>query len=440
MSFKQLFQCSPVPLLVLDMESWRPLEFNDRAAEFMGYTREEFGRLNISDFEVQPNPAETREHIRDIRRARQDSFTAVHKKRMGEQVRVRVDLSVVNWLGREAMMTVWQDLGRLLGLETASLTRRKGNQQHQSPRIVARSEGMQRVLRLAERVARTDLPVLLLGESGTGKELVARQIHALSDRVEQVFMPINCGALPPDIVDGELFGARRGAFTGADRSRQGRLEVANGGTVFLDEVAELTLPVQARLLRALQNGEIHQLGAANPKVLDIRIVAATNRDLGKMVEEGTFREDLYFRIAGMVIKIPPLRSRIEDIRGLIHLEIDQSFGSDSNRPVEFSESDLAHLESLPWKGNARELLSLVRRAIALSDDGRPFFGLDDEPSLTGPLAGPPVRLDEAIRSHLIATLEATCWKIEGPSGAASRLGIRPSTLRSQMAKHGIKRP
>ncbi|MEL6330059.1 MAG: sigma 54-interacting transcriptional regulator [Planctomycetota bacterium] len=443
MQYRSLFDRSPVPMLVLDAETWRPVEFNDGAASYMGYTRREFSGLTISDFEMTPAPDETAAHVDRILEAGHDSFTALHRARSGAPRDVRVDVTTVEWLGRPSMLTAWHDLGAgggrggTLRVDSAAVARASG--------VIAASAPMRRVVRLAERAASTALPVLLLGESGTGKEVIATHIHAASGRAERAFMPINCGALPPEIVDGELFGVEAGAFTGATRRRRGRLEEASGGTVFFDEIADLPLSQQVRLLRVLDGGEIHTVGSTRPTLVDLRVIAATNRDLRAMVEAGTFREDLYYRLAGVVIEIPPLRSRPEDVAPLVGAELSRLRRSEGRPIGSFSGEDMASLCAMPWRGNVRELLAVVRRAVALSPGGRPSLRDLGAPIAMGADAGAAVssagglRLDDAIRAHLERVLTGCGWVIEGQDGAAARLGVPPSTLRSQMKRLGVRR-
>jgi formate hydrogenlyase transcriptional activator len=349
---------------------------------------------------------------------------------------------MMSWMQREAMLTVWHERSEdLAHADFRPHTPLASDNQDPAEPIVAISQEMRHVLGLVDRVADTELSILLRGETGSGKELIARRLHDRSSRRQRVFMPINCGALPKDLVDGELFGAEQGAYTGADRRRPGRFEMADRGTVFLDEVGELELSVQAKLLRVLQEGEIHRLGASGTTHVDARVIAATNRDLQAMVREGSFREDLYFRLNGFTLELPPLRGRSADIRELINRTV-QRARRRSTLPIEdFSETDLRRLEQCAWKGNVRELLNVVNRSVALMENGRPTLELWEPESpdamTTQPEHG---RLDDVIRSHLAQTLERCAWVIEGDMGAAARLGVAPSTLRSQIKRFGVPDP
>ncbi len=437
MSYREFLDTLPCPALLLDMETWKPTVFNNHANECLGYSPGEFEKLTITDFEVVPNPSETRDHIAAIRASRSDAFPSVQREKNGRPVHLRVRLNVINFQGRDVMLALWEP--RTVAHEvapTALQTPSEASWLWRERRIVAESERMRKVLARVEKLARTTLPVLITGETGTGKDLVARRLHDQSHRAARTFMPVNCATIPGDLLDGELFGVERGAFTGAEQRRAGRFEVAQGGTVFLDEVGELSLLAQAKLLRVLQDGEIHRLGAALPQRVDVRIIAATNRDLANMVIRGTFRLDLYHRLAGASVELPPLRDRPEDIEPLVAHAISLLAADRVTRF--FSKADMDRLRRWSWPGNVRELMRTVETAAALSSDGR--LDLDGWlPISIGGEQGPATTLDAAIRAHVLRTLEACDWTIEGASGAAARLGLRPSTLRSKMQKLGIRR-
>ena len=455
MDYRQLFERSPVPLIILDTETWHPLEFNNAAANFMGYSRDEFSRLTISEFEYVPNPSETREHINLIRRKGTDAFTCVHKSKSGDPRRVQISISMVNWMGREGMLTVWNGAGgdpiSSHADDDASGRQGESGLGLCGTGIVARSPGMRRVLAMVDRISASEVPVLIRGETGTGKELIARRVHQMSTRRDGPFVPINCGALPREIADGELFGVERGAFTGADRSRPGLFEAADSGTIFLDEIGEMDPALQVRLLRVLQEGELYRVGSTRATRVNVRIVAATNRDLRAAVREGVFREDLYYRLSGMCIDLPPLRDRVEDIEPIIAHMLERE--ARPGVPIGmFSDRELHRLLRHTWPGNVRELQNVVRSAVAMGRDGQlsldwfqpDGFHSDGLHACAQELAGlarmRSERLDDAIREHVVHVLSQTRWVIEGPSGAAARLGLHPSTLRSQMQRLGLARP
>ena len=314
--------------------------------------------------------------------------------------------------------------------------------------IVGRSPALRAVLHKVDQVAATDAPVLLLGETGTGKELVAHAIHARSTRADRAMITVNCAALPPSLIESELFGHEKGAFTGATHARTGRFELANGSTLFLDEIGDLDPALQAKLLRALQTGEIERLGSSRTHRVDVRIVAATNRDLDAAMAEGRFREDLYYRLAVFPIHLPPLRERREDIPLLVWHFL-QSRQRTLGRSIEsIPQPAMDALVASDWPGNVRELQNIVDRALILSSG--PVLRLEGAfgPPRSGrarPAAEPaapsaPEKLAEAERTHIVGVLERCEWRIEGRGQAADRLGMRPSTLRNRMRKLGIRRP
>ncbi|MDN5850975.1 MAG: sigma 54-interacting transcriptional regulator [Nitrococcus sp.] len=320
--------------------------------------------------------------------------------------------------------------------------------------IIGADGGLKPVLERVALVARTDIPVLLLGETGTGKEVIARAIHEHSPRREGPFIRVNCGAIPPDLIDSELFGHERGAFTGAASTRHGWFERADGGTLLLDEVGELPLAAQVRLLRVLQEHAFERVGGERPIRVDVRIVAATHRNLAEMVQNGRFREDLWYRITGMPMILPPLRERHEDIPALVEHFAGRAarhFGLIRQRP---SADDLHLLTAYHWPGNVRELGAVIDRAAILGDGERleiakalgvmpnaamKPLALAAQPSQSNTLSpsADVASLDAAMRRHIEGALTATHGRVEGPHGAANLLLINPHTLRARMRKLGI---
>jgi transcriptional regulator with PAS, ATPase and Fis domain len=294
---------------------------------------------------------------------------------------------------------------------------------------------MDSLLEIVRRIAPTDAPVLITGETGVGKGLFAKQIHSASDRSGEAFVHLNCGGLQEQLVESELFGHEKGAFTGAVATKPGLFEVANRGTLFLDEITELTLPMQANLLQVLDSGELRRVGGSALRRVDARIVAATNKDIAEEVEEGNFREDLFFRLNVVRIEIPPLRERRRDVRGLVNLYMDRYGGSERS----VSEESLKMLEKYPWPGNVRELSNTIQRALLLSPGAE--LNPDDIPL---PVAssrrkgrgagGPPVSLKEVERRAIGDTLEYT----DGNRAAAARLlGIDVKTLRTKIRTYDL---
>ncbi|MBK7755822.1 MAG: sigma-54-dependent Fis family transcriptional regulator [Deltaproteobacteria bacterium] len=328
--------------------------------------------------------------------------------------------------------------------------------------VVGADAGMREVMARVQRVSQTDAPVLILGETGTGKELVAREVHARSGRAQGPFLKINCGGIPPELIDSELFGHERGSFTGAVSERRGWFERADGGTLFLDEIGELPLAAQVRLLRVLQDGTFERVGGQRPLHADVRILAATHRDLGLMVADGRFREDLWYRIGVFPLRLPPLRERLGDLPALVATFAARAGQRLFGRPLAATPDDLGLLSAYHWPGNVRELGAVVERAAILGDGhgldvrgalgvqadaapGRPGLGRAGL-NLPAQRAGEPPRppppastsLEEVNRRAIQEALCSSAGRIEGRGGAASRLGLSPSTLRSRMKRLDIQ--
>ncbi|MEI9936599.1 MAG: sigma 54-interacting transcriptional regulator [Pseudomonadota bacterium] len=306
--------------------------------------------------------------------------------------------------------------------------------------LVGQSAALRHVLRQLELVASMDSTVLVIGETGTGKELVANAVHQQSTRRGQAFVPVNCAAIPPTLLESELFGHERGAFTGAHARRAGRFELAHDGTLFLDEIGELPLTVQPRLLRALQERRFERLGSSRTVHANVRFVVATNRDLAIMCADGAFREDLFYRLNVFPILLPPLRERRDDIPLLVHHFVAQ-FASKMNRGIRvISNGTMSILQDHEWPGNVRELQNVIERAVILADGPE----LKLEPLALSALARPVARagvyrsLDEVNRAHIVEVLRSTRGVVAGPHGAAARLGLKRSTLLYRMKKLGVR--
>jgi transcriptional regulator with GAF, ATPase, and Fis domain len=305
--------------------------------------------------------------------------------------------------------------------------------------IIARSAAMRTVLDRVELVARHPTTVLLLGESGTGKEVLAREIHRRSPRAHRAMVQLNCGALPEALVESELFGHERGSFTGADRVHLGAFERAERGTVFLDEVGELPLAAQVKLLRVLQERQIRRVGGETQIDVDVRLIAASNRPLAAMVRDGAFREDLYYRLDVFALHVPPLRERRGDLGPLV-AALTRELAHKLDTPVPAtSRAVLARLEAHDWPGNVRELRNVLETAMILG--GGKTLELPDELPRRARPAGPaePATLDASVRAAIEDALRATRGKLYGADGAAARLGVKPGTLQSKMRKLGIQR-
>jgi len=308
--------------------------------------------------------------------------------------------------------------------------------------IVGESQPIRNVLEQVSVVAPTHASVLLVGETGTGKELIARAVHAGSSRCNQPFICVNCAALPQDLIESELFGHEKGAFTGATVQRKGRFELADRGTIFLDEIGELPAEAQAKLLRVLQEQTFERVGGSRTLSINVRVVAATNRDLTGMMAEGSFRDDLYYRINVFPIPIPPLRARREDIPLLAGYFVAQAARRLGKPLSGISESSMAALQRYNWPGNIRELGNVIERAAILSRV--PVIEIRDDVFFTLPEVDLPHPADDSLdavqRDHIVGILDQCRWQIEGRSGAAAVLGLKPSTLRYRMRKLGIDKP
>ena len=305
--------------------------------------------------------------------------------------------------------------------------------------LIGSSPALENVLDQLRTVASTHSTVLILGETGTGKELVANAIHNLSGRKHRSFIKLSCAAMPAGLLENELFGHERGAFTGAVTRTTGRFELADKGTLFLDEVGDLPLEVQVKLLRVLQEREFERLGSTQTQRVDVRLVAATNRDLGEMVSTKEFRSDLYYRLNVFPIHLPPLRARREDIRELVEHFVRLYADRMNKRITEVPQRAMEALERHSWPGNIRELQNFIERSVILTAGPvlcAPLAELDESSEIESSEA---VTLADAQRDHIRRTLERTNWVIAGPRGAASRLGMKRSTLQYRIRKLGISR-
>ncbi len=303
--------------------------------------------------------------------------------------------------------------------------------------IVGQSAAVRQVLDQVRQVAATDSTVLLLGETGTGKELFATEIHELSGRHARAMVRVNCAAIPATLLESELFGREKGAFTGALTRQAGRFELADHSTIFLDEIGDLPVDVQVKLLRVLEERQVERLGSPKPIRVDTRIIAATHRNLEQRIAEGTFREDLFYRLNVFPIQVPPLRERVEDIPLLVWRFVEE-FSKAFGKPIDaIPRENMAALQRHTWPGNIRELRNVVERAMIVARGPRLTI------TLPTPVASPGKhgqRLSDIEREHIRSVLESTGWRIRGAGGAAERLGLPPTTLETRLAKLGLKRP
>jgi len=440
------------------------VDCNQQAARLFGYEkREELLGMAAIDLTpaVQPGGRVSLDYMQELVAAalagEPQFFQWQHKRKDGSLFDAEISLGTVTMEGKIYIQAIVRDITERLEARrklTAALQEVEAlkkqleaenlylqeeiNLAHNYEHMVFGSEAFASVLRQVEQVAPVDVPVLVTGETGTGKELIVRAIHKLSSRSHKPLVKVNCAALPRELIESELFGHEKGAFTGATQQKLGRFELARDGTLFLDEIGELPLDLQPKLLRVLQEGELERVGGTTTIPLNVRVIAATNRDLQQAIREGTFREDLYYRLHVFPIHLPPLRERKEDIPHLVRFFLEKysrKFNKAYNMP---SPSAMKLLMSYDWPGNVRELENMVERALVLSRDGHlPFarllgFSPREEPPATS--------LKAVEKNHILQTLEACGWKINGPGGAAQLLGLKPTTLRDRMKKLGIQRP
>jgi PAS domain S-box-containing protein len=344
------------------------------------------------------------------------------------------------------LRAAFDEIGRLrdrLEIDNTYLRQQVGRRDETLEGVLGTSDVMRYVVTRVRQVAPTSSTVLLLGETGVGKSQLARALHELSPRRQRPLVTLNCAALPPALVESELFGHEKGAFTGALTRRIGRFEAANGGTLFLDEIGELPPDLQSKLLRVVQDGEFERVGSNQPLKADVRLIAATNSELESLVRSGRFREDLWYRLKVFPITVPPLRQRPDDIPVLVSHFVEKHCLKLGRPRLEVTRAVMKALQARPWPGNVRELDGFIERSVI--ESAGPSLEIDDGDwppphDLLNPAPLSHRSLQEIERGHVLATLERLGWRIEGPGGAAEVLGITASTLRSRMRKLGIRRP
>jgi len=354
------------------------------------------------------------------------------EERVEERTKAANDLS-------KALVEV-DDLKNRLEEENTYL-KQEINLDHSFDDFICKSEELKKVLSKVEQVSSTDASVLILGESGTGKELIARSIHNLSSRRERPLVKVNCAALPDNLIESELFGHEKGSFTGAYAQKRGRFELADGGTIFLDEIGELPLSLQSKLLRVLQESEFERVGGIKTLKVDVRVIAATNRDLSAEIITGKFREDLFYRLNVFPLLIPPLRSRKDDIPVLVNYFV-QKFCTKVGKKIDkIPISVINKFKEYHWPGNVRELENVIERAIIISPDETLIIE-DVFSQANNNLSGDKLlsSLDENEKEHILRALEISNWKVSGENGAAKILQIKAPTLVSRMKKLGIENP
>jgi formate hydrogenlyase transcriptional activator len=437
--------------------SGRILDVNRRACETLGYTRAELLTMKISDVDVEVNQKKHRPRFWErLEPGSFITFEGTQIRKSGTTFPVEVRLGRLDLGDHKLLLSLTRDIterkhsDNQLRQALAEITelknrlekenvhlRREIEQTFRHERIVGESTAIKKVLHEAEKVASEETYVLILGETGTGKELLARAIHNMSPRKGKPMVTVNCAALPATLIESELFGRERGAFTGSVSRQVGRFEAAHGSTIFLDEIGDLPLELQAKLLRVLQDGAFERLGSSETLMVDVRVIAATNQDLATLVSQKKFRSDLYYRLNVFPINMPSLKERKEDIPRLVWAFIREFSNTMAKTITHIPPHIMEQLQDHSWPGNVRELRNVIERAMILATDTTltidQFDGLAPSSDDSG-------NLYDMERSHIIRTLEATRWRVSGPKGAASILGLKESTLRSRMEKLKVKRP
>ena len=435
------------------------VKVNNAACRNLGYSREELLQMSGKDINPSFNKVKSQEYWQKTAREKHFTFRTRHTRKDGSTFPVEITNNVIVYNGKELRCSIVRNITEQLKKEEEiqsaldevkklrdrlqkenSYLMQEIKLNHNFEEIVSESPRFKEVLVNVEQVAATDATVLITGESGTGKELLARAVHNLSSRRNRPLVKVNCAALPANLIESELFGHEKGAFTGAIQRKMGRFELADKGTLFLDEVGEMPLELQAKLLRVLQEGEFERLGSTQTQRVSVRVIAATNRNLNKSVEEGSFREDLFYRLNVFPIESPPLRERLEDIPVLVNHFI-KKFGKRLGKPIEkVSQQVIDALQAYHWPGNIRELENLMERAIIIAT------GKSLKPGPWLPKQNPGkkgkglITLAENESRYIREVLVLTKGKIRGADGAAAILEINPTTLEARMKKLGIEKP
>lgn len=459
--FRNIMDQAGESIYIADPETKKFLDCNAEACSMLGYTKKEVLQLRIPDIVTSfhtSSPEAWDDFLKHLKETRKVTRArGVHQRKNGSRFPVEVNIAMRSYDGQEYILAVARDITLRIEseqkleeafTEIRYLKNRLEEENiylqseiklaHNFDEIISKSEIFSNVLNQVQQVATTDTTVLILGESGTGKELLARAIHNISDRGQRPLVKVNCAALPANLIESELFGHEKGAFTGALKQKKGRFELADGGTIFLDEIGDLSPDLQAKLLRVLQEGEFERLGSSRTITANVRVIAATNKNLEKAIEKGKFREDLYYRLNVFPIHSPPLRERKGDIPILVEHFIskyNKKFGKNVER---VSKKILNSLEAYNWPGNVRELENLIERALIISMGKNLVLG-DWVPKNKINFTGTHVSLAQLEKEHILKVLNTTKGRIRGPNGAARILEINPNTLESRMKRLGIYR-
>jgi len=468
-TLRTVFQSAMDGMLVADAKTQRFVIANDAMCRMLGCSAEEIKGLSVADI----HPVESLEHVRsDFEKQLRSEMTLALdipvKRRDGSVFFADVNSAPLELEGRLHLLGIFRDITARKEaekeLQNAFDTIKKLKDQLEAENIYLRdemgskigygdiigtSDPMKYAMHRIRQVARTKTTVILTGETGTGKGIFARSLHQESDRKDKPFVNVPCAGLPANLIESELFGREKGAFTGSTARQIGRFELAHGGTIFLDEIGELPVELQAKLLRVIEDGEFERLGSPRPVRVDVRVVASTNRDLEEEIRIGRFRKDLFYRLNAFPVTLPPLRQRREDIPLLVEFFVNKFSRSFGKGIEKISKDTMKSLREYAWPGNVRELINVIERAVIVSHG--PELRLTEE--LTAPRvdsaqenvprggeAQPPKGLAEAEREYILQALQGTGWRIEGQRGAAQILGLNPSTLRTRMRKLNIRRP
>lgn len=443
---------------------------NPAACTLLGYSRDELVGLAIQDINPSSTPKSWAKFWKELQKKKVIVFEDDHRTRDGRIIPLETKVNFIEYKGKEYAVSfsrniserkkneeekalAYQEICRLRNQlefeneylqEEVSELRTLGD-------FVGKSPALQNILRQIEMVAPTDAGVLITGESGTGKELIAHEMHKRSDRSLRRMIRVNCASIPRELYESEFFGHVKGAFTGAVKDRAGRFELAHEGTLFLDEVGEIPLGLQSKLLRVLQEGTFERVGDERTRSTDVRIIAATNRDLKREVDEGRFREDLYYRLNVFPIEVPPLRKRREDVPLLAAHFLELTARKLNHPKPKLSQANMNQLQTYDWPGNVRELQNLIERAVITSQSNKLHFDLpavktSQEASIPSPKSN---QADERVltfeeirqleRNNILAALKQTGGKVFGPAGAAELLDTRPTTLTSRIKRMGLKK-
>jgi formate hydrogenlyase transcriptional activator len=475
--YRRLFESAQDGILILDAETGQISDVNPFLIEMLGYSHEDFLGKKLWEIgafkDIEASKAAFSElqrkgyvrykdlplETKDGRQIAVEFVSNVYLVNHHKVIQCNIRDTTERKLIAEALQQAHNELERRVEERTVELGtalseiktmkdrleaeniyfRQEFKRKHRYDHILGQSDGLKHVLYRAEQVAPMNTTVLILGETGTGKELIAAAIHNTSPRRERPMIIVNCAALPANLIESELFGRERGAFTGADTRQVGRFEVANGSTLCLDEIGELPLEAQAKLLRVIQHNEFERLGSSHTIKVDVRIIATTNRNLEEEVRKGRFRHDLYYRLNVFPITVPPLRQRKEDIPLMVQAFIERYARKLGKQFTSIQKETMKALQGYPWPGNVRELESVLERAVILCPG--PVLHLADKLEIFFLPLSPNMRtLKETERNQILKTLSETRWRIEGKDGAAAILGLHPSTLRARMHKLGILRP